>query len=152
MYCSGYAYVGTSRGILPTMDIWTSSFLLWIRPYQDLLWWICSYGHASAHCGLPGSPMTDMLLWICPSQLWLWICPCQDLLWWICSSQLWIWICPCQDLLWRICSSQLRLWICPAHGGYALCQNLLWRIRSHGYILLNCGYASIKDWIFNFMG
>ena len=27
---------------------------------------------------LPGPPMTDMLLWICPFPLW--ICPYQDLL------------------------------------------------------------------------
>ena len=67
--------------------------------------WICSYGHASSHCGLPGSPMTDMLLWICPS-----------------------------------------------HGGYAPARTSYDGYAPMDTILLNCGYASIKDWIFNFMG
>ena len=53
-----------------------------------------------------------------------------------------------QDLLWRICSygHALPTVDTPSartfYDGYALMDT----------ILLNCGYASIKDWIFNFMG
>ena len=53
-----------------------------------------------------------------------------------------------QDLLWRICSygHALPTVDTPSartfYDGYALMDT----------IILNCGYASIKDWIFNFMG
>jgi len=48
-------------------------------------------------------------------------------------------------------------WICsygqaPSHCGYALARTSYDGYAPMDTILLNCGYASIKDWIFNFMG
>ena len=52
MYCSGYAYVGTSRGILPTMDMPLPELLMvdMLLPVMDM------------DMPLPGLLMVDMLL------------------------------------------------------------------------------------------
>ena len=48
--------------------------------------------------------------------------------------------------------TDMLLWICPSHGGYAPARTSYGGYAPMDTILLNCGYASIKDWIFNFMG
>ena len=61
MYCSGYAYVGTSRGILPTMDMPLPELLMvdMLLPAMNMIcsWWIRP---------LPEPSMTDMFSWIQP--------------------------------------------------------------------------------------
>jgi len=52
MYCSGYAYVGTSRGILPTMDM----------PLPELLMVDMLLPAMAMDMPLPGLPMVIMLL------------------------------------------------------------------------------------------
>ena len=54
MYCSGYAYVGTSRGILPTMDMPLPELLMvdMLLPVMDM----------DMDMPLPGLLMVDMLL------------------------------------------------------------------------------------------
>ena len=52
MYCSGYAYVGTSRGILPTMDM----------PLPELLMVDMLLPAMVMDMPLPGPPMVIMLL------------------------------------------------------------------------------------------
>ena len=60
MYCSGYAYVGTSRGILPTMDMPLPELLMvdMLLPAMDM------------DMPLPGLLMVDMLssIWTAPGM------------------------------------------------------------------------------------
>ena len=48
--------------------------------------------------------------------------------------------------------TDMLLWICPSHGGYAPARTSYDGYAPMDIILLNCGYAFTKDWIFNFMG
>ena len=104
MYCSGYAYVGTSRGILPTMDMLlrTSSYCGYAparTSYGDYAPSSYGYGYAPARTSYGG--------YVPPSYEY-------DL--------------PTMD------TPSARTF----YDGYALMD----------ITLVNCGYASIKDWIF----